>query len=246
MFKNLLASRPNKEVKKINVGTKAGFINVPIQLLAGFLEDTRSSMRNIYHYALYAHFIQLRKGSEKEKYKETCEWYNFQEVDREENLYRGKLLFDRYVNAPMTGIDRNLFTEYNKQDKSDFEKACFLAYHALKSIVADKTFQKCDNRFLWARMDGHPKSIKEISELSENMQFYCQEYQTLKIKRELQQNWGLVYYAQHTRGFYFSFKINLKALILQAMKRKKTLVERERVQNIRNLEKAVLQKLVKK
>lgn len=244
MFKNLLAPKPKIETKKIDTA-KAEFINVPVQLLAGFLDDTRTSIRNIYHYALYAHFVKLNKGSEKERYRETCEWLNFQEVDREENLHRGKILYERFPNAPMTGIERNLYSEFNKQEKSDFEKASFLAYHALKSIVANKTFQKADNKFLWARMDGKVKSIKDVSELSERVRFYSQEYQTLKIKRELQQNWGVIYYAQHTRGFYVSFRLDLKALILEAMKRKRQSIEKERLSRIRNLEEEALRKLEK-
>jgi hypothetical protein len=245
MFKNLLASAPKNEEKEIISIAKAGFINVPVQLLSGFLEDTRVSIRDMYYYALYAHFIKLEKGTEKEKYRATCEWFNFQELDREENLKRGKVLYERFQNSPMTGIDRNLYSEYNKHEKSEFDKACFLAFHALKSIVGNKIFQKADNRLLWARMDGQVKSIPDESELSDKVRYFTQEYQTLKIKRELQENWGLIYYAQHTRGFYVSFKLDLKSLIMEVMKRKKKSVEKQRLDKLRFLEKEVLEKLNK-
>ena len=209
MFKFLKAGTPSSQAKKIDNHSKAEFINAPVQLLSGFLEDSRSSIRNIYYYALYASFIKIAKGTTKERYREACQWLNFQELDREENLQRGKVLYDRFKQAPMTGIERNLYSEYNKPEKSDFEKACFLAYHAMKSIVGNKNFQKSDNKLLWARMDGQVKAIRDISELSEQVRFYTQEYQTLKIKRELQENWGLVYYAQQTRGFYVSFAVLL-------------------------------------
>jgi len=241
-----MATNPKNKEEKINQSTKAEFINIPIQLLSGFLDDSRSSIRNIYYYALYSHFIKIDRGSSREKYKATCEWLNFQELDREENLQRGRVLYERYQNAPMTGIERNLFSDFNKLDKSDFEKACFLAYHALKSIVGNKTFQKADNRFLWARMDGRVKTIKDDSELSEKLRFFAQEYQTLKIKRELQENWGLVYYAQQTRGYYVSFKLDLKSLIMEAMKRKRKSIEMLRLNNIRLLEKEVSGKLNKR
>ena len=131
----------------------------------------------------------------------------------------------------MTGIDRNLYSEYNKNEKSDFDKACFLAFHALKSIVGNKTFQKADNKLLWARMDGKVKTIRDEAELSEKVRFFAQEYQTLKIKKELQENWGLIYYAQQTRGFYVSFKMDLKSLILEAMKLKRKSIEKQRLSN---------------
>ncbi len=245
MFKRLMATTPKNSTKKIDQTAKAEFINIPIPLLTGFIDNTRTSIRNIYYYALYAHFIKLNKGTNKGKYKTTCEWLNFQELDREENLRQGKILFERYQNSPMTGIDRNLYSEYNKNEKSDFDKACFLAFHALKSIVGNKTFQKANNKLLWARMDGKVKTIRDDTELSEKMRFFAQEYQTLKIKKELQENWGLIYYAQQTRGFYVSFKMDLKSLILEAMKSKRKSIEKQRLNRLRLLEKEVLDKLNK-
>jgi len=246
MFKFAKESATKSKEKEINANSKAEYINVPVQLLAGFLEDTRQSIRSIYFYSIYAHFIKLEKGSVKERYKRTCEYFNFQELDREENLRMGKILYERYTNPPMTGIARNLYTEYNKLEKSDFEKACFLAFHALKSIVGEKIFQKTDNRLLWSRMDGKVKAVRNETELSEKLIFFTKEYQTLKIKKELQENWGLVYYAQQTRGFYISFKLDLKALILEAMKRKRKQIEKQRIDKIRLLEKEVSAELEKK
>jgi hypothetical protein len=245
MFKGLMATAPKNKEKEVYTATKAEYLNIPLQLLSGFMIDTRKCIRDIYFYSLYAHFIKLDKGNAKEKYKISCEWFNFQDIDRDENLRRGKVLFDRYQNAPMTGIERNLFSEFNKQDKPDFEKACFLAYHALKSIVGDKTFQKMDNKFLWARMDGKSTTINDVSELSEEIRFFTQEYQTLKIKRELQENWGLIYYAQQTRGFYVSFKLNLRSLITEVIKRKRKSVDKQRITQLRILEKEVQEKLDK-
>lgn len=244
MFKYLLAN--SQERKKIKTVTpKAEYLNIPIQLLSEFLDDTQKSIRNIYYYSLYAHFIKIEKGTIKARYKETCDWLNFQEVNREDNLLFGKVLFQRYLNSPMTGIERNLYSEFNKLEKSDFEKANFLAYHALKSIVGNKIFQKADNKLLWSRMDGRVKTIKDVSELSEKVRYFAQEYQTLKIKRELQENWGVIYYAQQTRGFYFSFKLDLKSLIREAQKRKRRSIEVQRLRKIKLLENEVINSLNK-
>jgi len=246
MFKNLLGIAPKSTEDRLLNVAKAEYLNIPIPLLAGFIDDSRRSIRNIYYYSLYAHFIKIKKGSDKDKYKEACEYLNFQIVDREENLRLGKALYLKFQNTPMTGIERNLYSEYNTLEKSDFEKACFLAFHALKSIVGNKTFQKSDNKLLWARMDGKVKTIKDLSELSEKLRFFTQEYQTLKIKRELQENWGLIYYAQQTRGFYVSFKLDLKSLILEAMKRKRLSIEKQRLNVLRSIEKEVLGEMEKR
>jgi hypothetical protein len=245
MFKKFMGSWPKSESEQHDQKSKAEFINVPIQLLSGFIDDTRLSIRDIYHYSLYAQFVKLDKGSDKEKYRRACEWLNFQELDREENLRHGKVLFERYLNSPMTGIERSLYTEYNKHEKSEFDKACFLAFHALKSIVGNKTFQKTDNKLLWARMDGKIKTIQNVEELSDKVRFFTQEYQTLKIKRELQENWGVVYYAQQTRGFYVSFKMDLKSLIMEVLKRKRKTLEKQRLDTLRSLEKEAIEEITR-
>jgi hypothetical protein len=95
-------------------------------------------------------------------------------------------------------------------------------------------------------MDGKVRAVKELSELSERMRFYSQDYQTLKIKRELQDNWGLVYYAQQTRGYYVSFRLDLKSLISEAVKRKRKSIDKQRLQKIRSMESQVMGALEKK
>ncbi len=245
MFKSLISSVQKSKEAEIASIPKADFFNVPIQLLSGFIDDSRMPIRDICYYSLYAHLMKIKKGSLKEKYRETCEWFNFADLDRDESLRRGKVLFERYKNSPMTGIGRVVYTEYSKLGKSDFDKACFLAFYALKSIVGDKPYQKIDNKLLWARMDGKTKTIKDVSELSEKMRFFTQEYQTLKIKRELQENWGLIYYAQQTRGFYVSFKMDLKSLIMEVVKRKRKTIDQLRLNQMRFLENEVMNEINK-
>ncbi len=240
MFKNLISTVKKSKVVEIDKTSKAEFINIPIQLLSGFLDDSRRTTLDICHYSIYSHFIKIDKGNLKEKYRNSCEWLDFPELDRDESLRRGRVLHERYKNSPMTGIERYVFSEYCKIGKSDFDKACFLAFHALKSIVGEKTFQKIDNKLLWARMDGKTKTIKDVSELSEKMRFFAQEYQTLKMKRELQESWRLIYYAQQTRGFYVSFKMDLKSLIMEVVKRKRKTIDQDRLNQMRFLEKKVL------
>jgi hypothetical protein len=57
---------------------------------------------------------------------------------------------------------------------------------------------------------------------------YTNEYQTKKIKTELQYSWGLVHYARWTHGFYVSFKLSLEELIFEAEKRRKSVKEKQR------------------
>ena len=245
MFKNLISIVQKSREDKSNELAKAEYLNVPIQLLSGFIDDTRMSINDICCYSIYTHLMKLDKGTVKEKYRTTCEWLDFEESDRDDDLRRGMVLFDRYKNSPMTGIERKVYAEFSKTGKSNFDKACFLAFHALKSIVGDKSYQKVDNKLMWARMDGKTKTISDVSDLSEKVRFFAQEYQTLKIKRELQANWGLIYYAQQTRGFYVSFKMDLKSLIMEVVKRKRKTIEQLRLNQMRFLESEIQRELDK-
>jgi hypothetical protein len=83
------------------------------------------------------------------------------------------------------------------------------------------------NKYWLSRMDGNPKTIKDFSELSPEIEKFSSEYQTKKIKRALRNGWGLVTYSRYCRGFYVSFKIPLMELILEAEKRRISTKEKQ-------------------
>ncbi|MDP2888953.1 MAG: hypothetical protein Q8P34_08305, partial [Bacteroidota bacterium] len=102
---------------------------------------------------------------------------------------------------------------------------------------------KTNNLYLWARMSGNSKSIKDISELSEAVKKYANEYQTVKLKTALRDSWGLVTYSRYTRGFYVSFTLDLPALVMEAEKRRKSTKEKQYRQHEKEVVRAVLQSI---
>ncbi|MEI8270111.1 MAG: hypothetical protein WCG45_01965 [bacterium] len=76
-------------------------------------------------------------------------------------------------------------------------------------------------------MDGKPKSIENYDELSPEIFKYSTEYQTVKIKKALEESWGLKTYSFHTRGFYASFNMTIKELAIKAEQLKKSNKDRE-------------------
>jgi len=56
---------------------------------------------------------------------------------------------------------------------------------------------------------------------------YTSRYQLDKIKRELEINWGLKLYGNHTRGYYVSFELALDNLIMQAELKRKRYKEKQ-------------------
>lgn len=199
------------------------YFNFPIQLLEGFMIDHQSVLRNILHYAIYAGALKLEFGNEIEKFKSSADFLNVSLANMEVALSNGKMLFESLPsNSPKVGLSTSIFWTYYTEDKSEFEKACFLAFLAIKSIVGRKEYCKTTNNLILARMEGKVKSITDNSELSNEVSFFSNRYQLTKIINELKSNWGLVYYSRNIRGSYVSFKIDFESLVRIAENAKKT------------------------
>ena len=127
----------------------------------------------------------------------------------------------------MVGLNTAIWLKYYKDEKTEFEDISFLAFLALKSILGRKTHCKVNNKYWLARMDGKPCSIENYNELSPEIYKYSTEYQTVKIKKALEDSWGLTTYSFHTRGFYVSFELTLEELVYQAEKLKQSNKDRE-------------------
>jgi hypothetical protein len=196
---------------------KKKYFNFPIVLLEGFLIDHKKCLNDILDYAMYAY----------------CEKYDTDDVKRaarffgvslgnEIRTYRnGNELFDSVPEGlPKVGISKEIFFDYYTNEKTEFQNVTLLAFLAIKSVLQNKAYSKLDNNYLFARMDGKSRRIKNDSELSKELLKYKNEYQSVKIKNELKLNWGLIHYAYYTRGFYVSFKTPLEDLILQVEQNK--------------------------
>ncbi len=219
------------------------YFNAPIQLFAGFLEDSTACLDNVFDFAIYDR-SKYFPGSEIERIMQACKWFDVTPWDMEKTARKGKELTENTpLNSPKAGIKFSLFWEYYKYEKSDFEKVCLLGYLSIKSILQNKAYCKIDNKFWLSRMDGKAKSVLEVWELSAKLQKYASEYQTVKIKKELVNNWGLVTYSRYTRGFYVSFDITLERLIFEAEKRRKSTLEKQYKEREKEALKAALNKL---
>ena len=223
------------------------YFNFPIQILNGIFEDKEKVLTDILYCALYAHSLKLKEetynNSEYNKFCAAWKWFNVSGVDKQK-FKRGKELYNSIpAKYPKVGLNISIFWDYFKNDKSDFDVACLVAFLAIKSILGTKPYCKTNNAFLWARMSGNSKAMIEYSELSGRVRHYANEYQTVKIKKALRESWGLVTYSHYTRGFFVSFTLDLKALITEAEIRRKSTKENQYRQFEKDTIKQVLQSL---
>lgn len=204
------------------------YLNFPIQLLSGFVIDSKKVLDNICDYAVYKHSLDLEFGTDLEKVKASLGYFNFQENYAPTAFKNGKIVYESIpVGTPYVGLNLSIFWDFYRNDKHEFDKICLLGFLAIKSILQKNTYCKIDNKFWLSRMDGRPKNVNDYTELSDGIWMYANEYQTKKIKTALRDNWGLVTYSRYTRGFYISYSLTLEQLIYEAEKRRKATKEKQ-------------------
>lgn len=196
------------------------YFNFPIQLINGFLDNHYKCLKDIYHYAAYAHSVKMYNDHELIRVEKSSNYLGVKQETYNDVLLNGKKLYNSIdIKSPKTGLSVAVWFDFYKNEKTEFEKVSLLAFLALKSILQNKSYCKVTNEYLLSRMNGNAKS-SSFSLLPESLKVYANEYQTKKIKRELSNNWGLITYSRYTRGFYVSFSMNLDSLVLQAEKRR--------------------------
>ncbi|MEO8236081.1 MAG: hypothetical protein ABI549_11750 [Flavobacterium sp.] len=210
---------------------KEKYFNFPIHLLQGFIKDSYKCLNDITDFAIYERSIELAFGDELERMKSAAKFYDLKLSNYDNSLKNGIRIYNETVGErlPKTGLSLSLFWEYYKNDKTEFDKVCLLAFLALRSIIQNKAYTKVDNKYLLSRMDGKARSF-DLSELSEELLKYSSRRLLEKVKKELQFNWYLIYYSRYTRGFYISFKLSLEDLIFEAEKRRVSTKEKEQKQ----------------
>lgn len=198
--------------------TEKRYFNFPIQLLAGFLKKPDEVLENIVDYALYVYTLNEEIQGESYMLQMSAATSYFEiEVNNIEKSYKnGQMLFIRHGNGnPMTGLNRSIFLNFYGAKKSEFEYVCLTAFLALKSILSTKIYCKTNNGFLWSRMDGQARQVTK-EQLSPEIRKIATDHMTRKIKDALKLDWHLKTYSNHTRGFYISFNLSLRKLIMVA------------------------------
>ena len=225
------------------------YFNFPIQFLQGFLADpenvySKNVLDDIIDYAVYSRFLE--ESGTKAKRLDACETFYGIHLGNKNNTYKnGKELYESIDDkAVMVGINKNMFFDYYKNEKSEFEKVCLLGFLAIKSILQKKAYCKIDNKFWLSRMDGKAKSCEKTA-LSNQIKKYAKHYQTRKIKGALEDDWNLKTYSHFNRGFYVSFKLDLEDLAFQAEKRKKSNKDKLRKDAKISARKKALEKIFK-
>ena len=218
------------------------YFNFPIEILKNYLNE--GDINDMLDYAVYDHCQKLETSMTIEDRLIVCErFFKIRLGNKQRDYNAGKKLYNKYWNKTvMVGINSEIFFDYYKNEKSEFEKVCLLGFLAIKSILQKKTYCKIDNKFWLSRMDGKPRSC-ELSDLSEPIKKYSKHYQARKIKEALEDGWNLKTYSHYTRGFYVSFKLSKEELVYEAEKRRKSVKDKQRKERERKARQQALDRL---
>lgn len=197
---------------------KALFYNFPICLLEGFMDDSGGCLNKILDYVTWQH----NQGDLTAE--DTAHYLGVKYGNFENTLNRGHSIANHLEHgkpSPWTGINRDVFWQFKDHNRSDFDKAVLLAFLAFKSILGNKEWYKITNQnAIYYRMAGMTlaKAKGKTPKLPKEIAAFCTRYKFDQIKLELKENWGILIYANHTRGMYVSTadKMTLEKLALVA------------------------------
>jgi len=220
------------------------YFNFPIILLEGFLNDSNTCLINIIDYSLYKFSVKTECYIDKESFRNSVDYFKVKLGDYERTYTNGKMLYDSLdVKLPKASIEFDMYFDFYKNYKTEFEKVCLLAFIALRSIIGRKLYCQTTENFLLARMDGKTNAINELHELSPEILTYASRRKLDKIKTELTMNWNLRYYSYYMRGFYISFKLDILLLIENAQNKRPGFLERMHKRNLKDARESVRKKL---
>lgn len=215
------------------------YFTVPIGMLKGLISgerDIKECVQDIANYSVYCHAIRLPFTAEcneiTTQLKAAAKFLNIRIGSIEEALRVGKALYEKYHRkGAYCGVNTEIVWQYYNGPKTPYQIAQFCAFCATRSIIGKGEYKKTNRNLIAARMFGYTNkeemqnntpdlTVKNISkkvrairekEIEERSK-YQTRYHSDKILTDLELNWGLKRYADHIRGVYISYSMDLAEL----------------------------------
>lgn len=210
------------------------YFNFPISIIATYKDDPKGTIQNIYKFCLYERYLELTENStsselsnsnDLERFRISLGHYGFSTETNDHMFLKSKVTYETFIKykCARAGVKYSIIDRYDYEFESiGFDEVCFLMFIGLKSILGNSSYKKTNKKLLFNRMLGNNKTVLEIENLPVFVKKYTSEYQFIKMIQELEINWNLKYYSRHMRGFYFSFTLDIRQLIITAERNKES------------------------
>jgi hypothetical protein len=200
--------------------SEQNYLTFPIILFKNGLNNINKCLDNAMYYCLYDNYLRFQNEDSDEPLDDALDKLGINFKDVVKSFKKGEVIYNSIdQKCPKTSISLDMMFDFYGIKKTEFEIVCLLAFSALKSIIQKQGYKNIKNNYLLSRMSGNSTTSEDIDPL---LKHYASRYQLDKIKKELQLNWGLKYYAVRTRGFYVSFSMKLIELAVIAERKNKS------------------------
>jgi hypothetical protein len=216
------------------------YFNIPVQMLRQLQTDRLTFFNNAFDYGLY-NIAKNLEGEMEKRYKDSIKFLGVKTGNFEKTVSNAERLSRLYPNnSPFVGIEKEIFFDFYKNSKTEFEICCLAAFLGLRSIVGTKTYCKTNKQHIHGRMFGYV-SVKDIPDkLSSIEEKYKIRWHMDKLLTELERHWHLSLYSGHQRGIYVSFDLELADLVRTVEKHKHT----KSLSEFRRLKRDYIQKTI--
>ena len=207
------------------------YYNVPCILFRDFLKSdthTERVLGDVLRYAVYVEYMRLQNDvpDEEERFLTACRNMGAEHLCKNQVLMIGDSLFRHGKNEAFVSLDSAKYWEQVNERKTPEQRALFLAWIALKSIIGNKPYIKTNNALWLSRMDGSSttkgKQFKKKSIYSDEIEKYNSPYRCRRLRALLFQYYRVSFFSDGVRGFYFSLTLNLEELIKAVKQRPRT------------------------
>jgi hypothetical protein len=211
------------------------YFNTPIQLLKNLATDPKGAYHNPIEKCLddiidYCVFDKSKdySGTDAEKRREACHYFGIMDISNASYKNGGVLFNNTPKRSPKVGLNKTVFFDFYQNDKTELDKVCLLAHLGMKSIIGRSRYKKATFDYLFSRMNGEVKTMKNLDDLPPVLKQYNTRRKRNKIIKELENSWHLKYYAGGVRGFYASYDMNLINLTTKVELNKHSAKEKKR------------------
>lgn len=207
---------------------KAIYFNVPCTIFHNALETDKrfiEALGNVLDFILYDACKAMYKSRlDADEIKKKVAGYNINYFDPISTWKRGEALYIELVEkakfAPAYfSISSKMYWHFRNEETTDFDRALFLAYLAVKSMVGKRDMIRTNMAAICSRMDGNTRP-KDITNLSDSVKIYLNRYWSNKLLNALFEKRGVTFYGGNSthkvRGFYCSTTLTMEELIIKA------------------------------
>jgi len=197
------------------------YLNIPLPMLKDLHTRSKQFFDDIFDVGV---FLQSKTlvGTDEKRYKDALHFLGVTQGSSVHNaVSNAKTILSRLPSKyPTTGIEKEMYFDYYKNYKDEFEIICLSAFLGSRSILGKKPYCKTNKNFIHARMFGYT-TVKQMSaELTPIEKKYKTRRMMDKVLNELEMNWYLKILSNHQRGMIISFDLSYDELALIIEKQK--------------------------